>query len=193
MEHNSNDGFKISSLLTEYRELRSEARIMLVFEIISVFFSILIFISLFSVAVLSSQYILLFLSPIFSIIFIILAMGMLTYSTNLELRASQIEGQLKRLLGEPVIQWESVVGIFGILGQRSNIYSAKIIRQWIQVSVLATSIAFVPAIFGLLYWFNQFYNEFGPVSWIVIVLDLGVISSTIVFGIRILYRPAWRQ
>jgi len=183
----------IRSLLTEYKELRSEARTLLIFEIISIFLAVLVFIGLFSTAVLSSQYILLFLSPIFSILFIILAMGMLMYSTNLAIRASQIEGQLKRTLGEPAIQWESVVGIFGILGHQSNVYSAKVAEQWIKVSVLAISVAFIPALFGLFFWFDQFYAEFGPSSWIVIFLDLAVISLTIIFGIRILYRPSWRQ
>jgi hypothetical protein len=190
---NSNSDLITRSLLTEYKELRTEARTILILEIISILLAVLVFVSLFSFAVLFKQYILLFLSPIFSVIFIILAMGMLSYSTNLQIRASQIEGQLKRTLGEPTIQWESVVGIFGILGQQSNLYSARVIRQWLQVSILAISVAFIPAIFGLSYWFDQFYSEFGPVAWVIIALDLGVIASTIVLGIRILYRPSWRQ
>jgi hypothetical protein len=193
VEQDRIDEFKVTSLLTEYREVRLEVRTMMIFEFISLFLSILVFISMFSIAIIFNQYILLFLSPIFSVIFIILAMGMASYSTNLEIRASQIEGQLKRTLGEATIQWESVVGIFGILGQQSNIYTAKVIRQWIEVSVLAISVASLPVIFALWYWFDQFHKEFGPISWIVIALDIGVISSTIIFGIRILYKASWRQ
>jgi hypothetical protein len=82
-------------------------------------------------------------------------MGMASYSTSLEIRASQIEGQLKRTLGEATIKWESVVGIFGILGQQSNIYTTKVIRQWIEVLVLAISVASLPVIITLWYWFVQ--------------------------------------
>jgi hypothetical protein len=185
---------KITSLLAEYKQVRIEARTMLIFEMICILFSILIFISLLTIAVLVNKYILLFMSPIFSVLFILLAMGMFMYSTNLELRASQIEGRLKRLMSEATIQWESIIGIFGGVGQQSNIYATRIVRQWIEISTLIISVSLVPIVFSLWYWFEPFHREYGTdVTLIIIVMDIAVITSGVAIGMRVLYKPAWRK
>jgi hypothetical protein len=100
---------KIDALLREYIEIRHESRTYEVLQIVCISLSALTFVVMLIVAVSSNEYILLFISPLVSIFFILLAIGMQVYITNLGLRASQIEDQLKNILGEPVIQWESTI------------------------------------------------------------------------------------
>lgn len=103
---------KIDALLSEYVEIRHECRTYEVLQIVCISLSILTFIVMLIFAVSSNQYILLFISPLVSIFFILLVIGMQVYITNLGLRTRQIEDQLKSILDEPVIQWESTIGIF---------------------------------------------------------------------------------
>jgi hypothetical protein len=191
---NNTDGLKITSLLSEYREIRTESRTLLILEMICIFLSILVFVALFTITILSTQYILLFISPALSLLFIILATGIFIYAINLGIRASKIEGQVKRILGEVTIQWESTVGIFGEMTQQSNIFSARLAKQWLAISLIAMTVAGAPVVFTLGYYFNQFYKQYGNVSWWIIGIDIFAFAVTILFsGIRLLYRPAWRQ
>jgi hypothetical protein len=105
--------WKINALLNEFREVRSEVRTFEILQIICITLSALTFVGLLITAVLSDQFILLFISPFISLFFVLLATGILAYNTNLGLRASQIEDDLKKIVGESVIQWEMNVGIFG--------------------------------------------------------------------------------
>lgn len=68
---------------------------------------------MFMLASISSQYILVFISPMVSILLLIIGLAMNAYTSNLSLLASQIEDNLNELLGEEVMKWESTVGIFG--------------------------------------------------------------------------------
>lgn len=61
--------------------------------------SILIFAIMFIASTLSNQYILLFISPLLSILFLIIGMSMFAYQTNLGLLASEVEDQLNEILG----------------------------------------------------------------------------------------------
>jgi hypothetical protein len=63
MTINSKDELKVNTLLREYTELRAEVRTFEVLGIVCISISILSFIAMFIAAVLSNQYILLFVSP----------------------------------------------------------------------------------------------------------------------------------
>jgi hypothetical protein len=112
MAIDSKDELEVNSLLTEYSELRCEIRTFEILAIVCVSIAVLLFVVMFMTAVLSAQYVLLFFAPGFSMFFAIVAMAIFSYIINLELRASQIEGQLRQIVGEPTINWESTVGVF---------------------------------------------------------------------------------
>ncbi len=104
---------KIRILTNEYTTVRTEIRIYSILEIIFVCISILIFTTMFMLGSISNQYILLFISPMVSMLLLIMGLAMNAYTSNLALLASEIEDNLNELLGEEVVKWESTVGIFG--------------------------------------------------------------------------------
>jgi len=61
-------------------------------------------------------------------------MAMLANNTNLGLRASQIEQHLKEIVGEPTIQWESTVGVFG--GLTGDILNKQVESYWFKFAML---------------------------------------------------------
>lgn len=67
MTINIKDELRVNSLLREYGELRREVRTFEVLQIVCISISALLFVAMFIAAVLSNQYILLFISPGLSI------------------------------------------------------------------------------------------------------------------------------
>src|SRR5438128_8926867 len=112
MAISSKDELKVNSHLREYSELRCEIRTFEILTIVCISLAVLLFVAMLITAVLSDQYVLLFVAPGLLMFFAIVAMAMFSYIINLELRASQIEGQLRQIVGEPTINWESTVGVF---------------------------------------------------------------------------------
>lgn len=158
MDDNTKDKLKVTALLKEYEEVRKEVRTFEILEIISIFLSILTFISLFIIAVLYSKYIFLFISPSISIFFIVVSMGMHAYTINLGIRSSQIAGKLKKILDEPTIEWENTVGVFGSIHE--NIFTKKIGKYWNQLSILTIVLGVMPLLIGLIYGVsNGLFNE----------------------------------
>lgn len=87
-DSNFKDKSKTTALLREYREIRSEIRAVITVEMTFLALSILIFAIMFITSTLSNQYILLFISPLLSILFLIIGMSMFAYQTNLSLKFS---------------------------------------------------------------------------------------------------------
>src|SRR5262245_17843799 len=104
---NSKEELKVNTLLSEFKEIRNEVRSFETLEIVCIALAALTFVILLIAAVLSKQYILLLLSPLLSLFFVLLATGMFAHTTNLGLRASQIEDKLNKILGERIIEWEA--------------------------------------------------------------------------------------
>jgi hypothetical protein len=69
---------KLTVLLREYREIRSEIRAVMNVEMTFLALSILIFAVMLIASILSNQYILLFISPLLSILFLIIGMSMIS-------------------------------------------------------------------------------------------------------------------
>lgn len=120
---------KFDALLREYSELRHENRTYEVLQVICISISILVFIFMFVASIYSNQYILLYVTPLFSIFFILLSMGMQAYMTNIGLRASQVEDFLKDIIGEPTIQFEATVGVFRT--SSDDILTTRVGRYWV--------------------------------------------------------------
>jgi hypothetical protein len=184
------DRYKIDALLKEFDQIRSEVRTFEVLQVICITVSVLIYATMLTIAIISNQYILVFISPFFAIFFVIIAMAMLAYTTNLGLRSSQIEGKLKTLLGEPTIEWESIVGTFGsVVG---NMINRQVARFWVKISLLVVIEGVAPVVFGLAYGFEAFYNRSGILAWFLILFHLIIASMTIYIGYRF-YTRQWEK
>ena len=157
MDEDIKDQLKVTALLKEYEEIRKEVRIFEIIEISSIYLSLLTFISIFIIGVLSSNYIFVFIAPTISIFFIMASMGMHAYTINLGIRSSEIAGKLKKILDEPTIEWENTVGVFGSMHE--NIFTKKIGKYWTQLAILTIIVGVTPVIIGLSYSFNQFYDQ----------------------------------
>jgi hypothetical protein len=184
------DRYKIDALLKEYTEIRSEIRVFEVLEIIFIAISALTFAALFTIGVLSYQYILIFISPSFSIFFLIVAMAMLAYTTNLGILSTQVESKLRKIIGEATIEWEYVIGAFG--GVRGNIMNIQVGRYWVKFSLLAVIEGIAPVVFGLYYGFGKVYNQVGNVAWFIIGFYIIITSLTIYIGFRF-YTRSWER
>ena len=73
-----------TALLREYREIRSEIRAVMTVEVTFLALSIIIFAVMFIASTLSNQYILLFIAPLLSILFLIIVMSMFAYQKTLD-------------------------------------------------------------------------------------------------------------
>jgi hypothetical protein len=184
------DRYKIDALLREYTEIRSEVRTFETLQVICIFISILSFATIFSTGIIFDEYILVLISPAFSIFFILIAMGILMYDTNLALRSVQIEGKLRNYLGDPTIEWEQTVGIFGLT--KGGILSAKVGKYWIKFSSLAIAVGIFPVLFGLYYGFDKFFKEIGIVAWYVVIFYIIISGLTIFVGYRF-YTRDWEK
>jgi uncharacterized membrane protein len=105
VDGDTKDKLKVDALLMEYREIRHESRTYEVLMVICITLSILTFVTMFITALSSHQLVLLFISPLVSLFFVLLTMGMLAYNTMLGLRASEIEDKLNDIIGERTIQF----------------------------------------------------------------------------------------
>jgi hypothetical protein len=191
VEDSTREELKVNALLKEYGEIRQESRTYEILQIICIIVSALIFIVMFIVAISFSQFILLFTSPLFSMFFFILAMGIQIYMYRLGLRSSQIEDLLKDIIGEPTIQWESTVGIFVWL--KGDVLNTQIDRYWNTISILAIVVGGTPILISLLFGFQEFYNEVGVFAWLVLALDSAAVSATLYIGYNFVFRRSWEK
>ena len=183
MDDEIKDQLKVTALLKEYEEIRKEVRMFEIIEISSIYLAILTFISIFIIGVLSSKYIFIFIAPSISIFFIIAGMGIHAYTINLGIRSSQISGKLKKILGEPTIEWENTVGVFGSMHE--NIFTKKITKYWIQLAILTIIVGITPVIIGLSYSFIQFYDQ---VDYTVTLFFIGFYIIIAFFSIYLGYK-----
>lgn len=188
MSVDARDRYKIDALLKEFTEIRSEVRAFEMLQLIFIAISVLTFAAMFTIGVLSYQYILIFISPAFSIFFVIVSMAILAYTTNLGLRSIQIQGGLKKIIGEPSIEWESIVGPFGPVG--GNIINIQVGKYWVKFSLLALIEGVAPVIFGLSYGFEGFYDQVGNILWLIIAFYIIIASSITYIGYKF-YTRSW--
>ncbi len=182
---------KFDALLKEYSEIRQEFRTYEVLQILCISLATLTFVVMFIAAVSSKHYILLFISPLVSIFFILLTMGIQMYNTNLGLRASQIEDQLKNILGEPTIQWEASIGVF--MSSAGDILTTQVGKYWWMTAFLVIGVGIAPVIIGLAYGFKEFYDNVGYFVWPIIGFDGLAASLTIYIGVRFFFKRSWEK
>ena len=179
MDDDTKDQLKVTAFLKEYEEIRKEVRMFEIIEISSIYISILTFIAIFSIGTISSNYIFIFIAPIISIFFIIASMSIHAYTINLGIRSSQISGKLKKLLDEATIEWENTVGVFGSMHE--NIFTKKITKYWIQLAILTIIVGITPVIIGLVYGFNQFYQQAGYITILFFIIFYIVIALFVLY------------
>lgn len=148
MDDDIKEQLKVKALLKEYEEIRKEVRMFEILEISSIYISILTFISIFMIGIMSFNPIFIFIAPSVSLFFIIAGMGMHAYTINLGIRSSQISGKLKKILDEPTIEWENTVGVFGSMHE--NIFTKKIGKYWTQLAILTIIVGVTPVIIGFI-------------------------------------------
>lgn len=146
---------------------------------------------MFIVAISIDQLILLFVSPLFSMFFIVLAMGIQVYNTSLGLRSSQIEDLLKDIIGEPTIQWESTVGIFVKAG--GDLLNTQLGRYWVTISILAIVVGGTPVLISLSYGFQEFYEEVGIFAWFILAVNGVAVSAILYIGYNFVFRRSWEK
>jgi hypothetical protein len=182
---------KVDALLREYSEIRHDARTYDVLKIMCIALSVLTFIAMLIAAISFGHYILIFISPLFSIFFILLTLAMQVYSTNLGLRASQIEDLLKNIIGEPTIQFESTVGLF--VTATEDVLTTQVGRYWLMISLLVILVGVGPMIIILLYGFMEFYNNVGTLVWLIIGFDVFAGLATIYMGYKFFFKRGWEK
>jgi hypothetical protein len=184
-DSDSKNTSKMTALLTEYREIRSEIRNVMTMEMTFLVLSILIFAVMFIASTLSNQYILFFVSPLLSILFLIIGMGMFAYQTNLGLLASEVEDALNEILGESVMKRESSVGIFG--GRSKDFLIRRIGKFWLEMTLFGVGVGIAVVIISLVYGFYKFSKQVGPTVPISLLLvDIGIIIIIVILGYRFL-------
>ena len=187
-EFHSRDNIKTTALLEEYKELRSDIRILTTLELIFLALSILIFVFMLTAATLSDKFILLFISPAMSILFLIIGMGIFSYSTNLGILVSELEDSLNEILEEQIFKRESTVGIFG--ASSKDFLIKRMSRFWLEISIFGSVIGTAIVIGSLYYNLNKFYNDVGVIAYIIFFFDIGIILTTIIMGYRV-FRGSW--
>ena len=187
-EFHSRNNIKITALLEEYKELRSDIRILTTLELIFLALSILIFVFMLTAATLSDKFILLFISPAISILFLIIGMGIFAYSTNLGILVSELEDSLNEILEEQIFKRESTVGIFG--ASSKDVLIKRMSRFWLEISIFGSIIGTAIVIGSLSSNFNKFYNDVGEIAYIIFFFDIGIIFTTIIMGYHV-FRGSW--
>ena len=108
--------------------------------------------------------------------FAIVAMAIFSYIINLELRASQIEGQLRQIVGEPTISWESTVGVFASI--TGDVLNIQVGRYWFKFAVLGLVVSIISIVFSLGYGFQGFYEKVENIIWFIIGFYIAVGLAT---------------
>jgi hypothetical protein len=83
---------------------------------------------------------------------------------TLGLRASQIE-EILDIIGEPTIQFEASVGIFG--SAAGDVLTTQVGKYWLMFALLVIVVGIAPIIIGLIYAFIEFYRDVGYSAWCV--------------------------
>jgi hypothetical protein len=184
----SRDNIKITAVLNEYKELRSDIRILTILELIFLALSILIFVFMLTASTLSDKFILLFISPAMSILFLIIGMGIFAYSTNLGILVSELEDSLNEILEEQIFKRESAVGVFG--ASSKDFLIKRMSRFWLEISIFGSVIGTAIVIGTLYYNLTKFSLEVGIIAYIIFIFDIAIILTTIILGYRV-FRGSW--
>src|SRR5206468_2926026 len=89
-QENDDNRLKVTILIEEYRALRAEIRMLEVLATISGALAILAFITMFIASLALNQGIIIFLAPMVSLLFVIIALILYSFSTNVGLLASEV-------------------------------------------------------------------------------------------------------
>src|SRR5437764_9321736 len=139
---NSSNGFKLQAILREYSDLRAEIRLFEVLGIICIALSALTPSAMLVAGVFSKNYVLLLISPALSLFFIIIAMALGAYVITLMLRLSDIEENINKVIGEPIMKFTDAI----IYVLRPDVLQKGIGKYWLKISRLGIVVGVVPFI-----------------------------------------------
>ena len=190
------DNQKITLLLQQYSNLKSEQRSNWQLLFISILISSLSFTMLFIVGILSHSYIILIFSPTIALFFGLLSMSTLGSLTITAVGLLETEDRINEIVGDQLLKWESTGGIFFTLGD--DIVVKKIGRYINKFSFTALICIIVPLFFGLglgLYWFIS--ENSNLVSYVlagtIIVVYAGISVYSLKLGVGLFYKKDWEK
>jgi hypothetical protein len=181
----SNDINKITVLLREYSEQRTEIRLFEVLGIICIVLSALASSAMLVAGVFSKGYILLLISPALSLFFIILAMALGSYIITLLLKLNDIEEKVNKVMGEPMLDFS--------FSLRPDILEKGIGKYWFRIVWLGIAVGIVPFIISLWRGINLFSIEVGAIAWLVAAAYSVIASITLYLGYGFFIKSNWQN
>ena len=158
---NSSNGFKLQAILREYSDQRAEIRLFEGLGIICIALSALTPSAMLVAGVFSKNYafLLLLISPALSLFFIIIAMALGAYVITLMLRLSDIEENINKVIGEPLLEFA--------FSLRPDVLQKGIGKYWLKISQLGIVVGIVPFIISLWLGISLLSQEVGYFAWLV--------------------------
>jgi hypothetical protein len=181
----SNNRNKITALLREYGEQRTEIRLFEVLGIICIVLSALTSSAMLVAGVISKAYILLLISPTLSLFFIVLAMALGSYIITLLLRLNDIEEKVNKLMGESVLDFS--------LSLRQDILEKGIGKYWFRIVWLGIAVGVVPFIISLWRGINLFSIEVGAIAWLVAAAYSAIALIILYLGYGFFIKSNWQN
>jgi hypothetical protein len=179
-----NDRNKITALLREYSEQRSEIRLFEVLGIICIVLSASTSSAMLVAGVFSKEYILLLISPALSLFFIILAMALGSYIMSLVLRLNDMEENINKAIGEPMLESFSL---------RPDIIEKGIGKFWFRIVRLGIVVGIIPFIISLWRGISLFSSEVGAFAWFVAAAYAAIALITLYLGYGFFIKSGWQK
>jgi Fe2+ transport system protein B len=181
---------KVTILVEEYRALRAEIRMLEVLATVSGALAILTIVTMFIASLALNQEIIVFLAPMVSLLFVIIALIVYSFSTSVGILASEVEDSLNELSGEQLMKWELRLG--PLFGKPKDFILKRISKFWLEVTILGLGIVAVVVLIALVYEFDNFYEDVGYVAWIIFALDVGTTLAVYILGFSFV-TGTWRR
>lgn len=148
------NSLKVTILVEEYRALRAEIRMLEVLATVSGTLAILTIVTMLVASLALNQEIMVFLAPMVSLLFVIIALILYAFSTTVGILASEVEDSLNELSGEQIMKWELRLG--PLFGKPKDFILKRISKFWLQITILGLGIAAVVVLIALVYEFDNF-------------------------------------
>jgi hypothetical protein len=181
---------KVRILIEEYRALRAEIRMLEVLATVIGVLAIFTIVTMFIASLALNQEIIVFLAPMISLLFVIIALILYSFSTSVGILASEVEDLLNELSGEQLMKWELRLG--PLFGKPKDFILKRISKFWLQITFLGLGIVAVVVLIALVYEFDSFYRDVGYIAWIIFALDIGTTIAVYILGFSFV-TGTWRK
>jgi hypothetical protein len=181
----SNDGLKITVLLSYYSEQRNEIRLFALLGIVCIVLSALAPSAMLVAGVFSKGYILLLISPALSIFFAILAMAIGSYQTTLILKLGDTEENVNKLIGEPFLQFS--------FSLRPDVFEKRIVKYWLRIVSLGIAVGVVPFVISLWLGISLLFIQVGSITLLLAAAYVAAAVVTLYLGYNFFIKSGWQK